>query len=78
MDHTKFPLARLAAAHGNLIPGINDDDMEPYVKMWGDVQAMAGTGAFSPGYVRGVIRDSDRLTDVQKDKMTMQFGGLYD
>ena len=118
LDHTRFPLARLAAARGGLIPGIDggasadrlvgverttaasekrgampgiaegarkslgglarDDDMEPYVRMWSDVQALAGSGQFSPSYVRGVIRDSDRLTDVQKDKMVLQFGGLYD
>jgi pimeloyl-ACP methyl ester carboxylesterase len=121
MDHTKFPLARLAAARGNLIPGVNDGgkgatgdrlvrvehtttaqeksglmpkvseaarkslggaardkDMEPYVKTWGDVQQMASSGDFSPGYVRGIIKDSDQLTDVQKDKMMLQFGGLYD
>jgi hypothetical protein len=122
MDHTKFPLARLAAARGSLIPGISDkekdghsadrlvgvehttakqeksglmpkvsegarkklggvardDDMEPYVKMWGDVETMAKSKQFSPNYMRGIIKDSDKLTDVQKDKMMLQFGGLYD
>jgi pimeloyl-ACP methyl ester carboxylesterase len=109
MDHTKFPLARLAAARGNLIPGlegddrlvsvekstaaeekqgwfpklaekarkalggiVRDDSMESYVKMWTDVQAMMASGAFSRDYVLGVIRDSDRLTDVQKIKMRDQ------
>jgi len=28
--------------------------------------------------VRGVIRDSDQLSDVQKLKMQNQFAGLYD
>jgi hypothetical protein len=122
MDHMQFPLARLAAARGNLIPGINDgtgkgstsdrlvsvdhtttgeeksglmpkisegarkglggvardDDMEPYVKMWGDVQELAKSGSFSPRYIKAIIKDSDKLTDVQKDKMMLQFGGLYD
>jgi pimeloyl-ACP methyl ester carboxylesterase len=109
MDHKTFPLARLAAARGNLIPGIEgddrlvrvehttaaeekqgwfprfaegarralggilrDDDMEPYVKMWADVQEMLASGAFSREYVLAVIRDSDRLTDVQKIKMRDQ------
>jgi pimeloyl-ACP methyl ester carboxylesterase len=115
LDHSSFPLARLAAARGNLVPGVQSDDklvrvvhsttaeeksgvmpriaeavrktvggivrddsMESYVRTWGDVQAMAQMGQFTPGYIRGVIRDSDRLTDIQKDKMVIQFGGLYD
>jgi pimeloyl-ACP methyl ester carboxylesterase len=109
MDHTQFPLARLAAARGNLIPGLEgddrlvrvekttsqseksgwfprfaegarkllggvlrDDDMEPYVEMWRDVQQMLASGAFSQQYVLAVIKDSNRLTDVQKIKMRDQ------
>lgn len=105
-DHSQMPLARLAAARGNMIPGVDgddrlvrvektsaaeekqgwfpafaekarkalggifrDDDMEPYVEMWRDVEQMVASGAFSQAYVLGVIEDSNRLTAKQKIKM---------
>jgi hypothetical protein len=33
---------------------------------WGDVQEMAQSGQFAPGYIEAVIRDSDRLSEIQK------------
>jgi hypothetical protein len=109
MDHKQLPLERLAAARGNLIPGIDGDDrlvevektsaksekkgwlpafaerarrallgpardadMEPMVEMWHSIEQMLVSGQFSHDYILGVIRDSDRLTDVQKTKLRDQ------
>lgn len=111
-DHMQFPLARLNAARGFIVPGVTgasgreaedrlvrinktdaaeekkdwkgkvaewgrknllgflrDDDMEPYVQMWEQIQEMVKAGIYSIAYVLGVIKDSDKLTDVQKVKM---------
>jgi len=51
--------------------------MESYVRTWGDVQEMARSGQFTPGYIQAVIRDS-QLSDIQKIKMRDPFAGMYD
>jgi pimeloyl-ACP methyl ester carboxylesterase len=111
-DHMQFPLARLNAARGKIVPGVTgqggreaedrlvrinksdakeekdsvgarvaewgrknllgflrDDDMEPYVKMWEKVNEMIEAGIFTLAYILGIIKSSDRITQVQKVKM---------
>ena len=120
LDHMQFPLARLAAARGNIIPGLKgkggevagdrlvrvtksdadkeksawtakvaewgrkafggikrDGDMEPYVELWQQVEEMAKSGVYSLNRVLAVIKDSNRLTEVQRVKMRDAVVGLY-
>ncbi len=59
-----------------LLGPVRDADMEPFVQMWSQVEEMLASGAFSIAYVLDVIRDSDRLTEVQKIKMRDQVATL--
>jgi hypothetical protein len=67
----------LPAVPWRLAASVDDRPLQDPRKRRGPVP-LASSGDFSPGYVRGIIKDSDQLTDVQKDKMMLQFGGLYD
>ncbi len=53
------------------------DDMEPYVALWKQVEELCESGAFAMGQVKGIIRDSDQITEVQKIKMRDNVDRLY-
>lgn len=52
-------------------------DMEPYVALWKQVEELAERGEVSMRQLKGIVRDSDQITEVQKIKMRDNLDMLY-